>query len=60
MDERIITSNMLKEDKDEMNIRPQSLTEYIGQTDVKENMNIRHTRPRKNTTSLYDSKRIRK
>lgn len=40
MDERIITSNMLKEDKDEMNIRPQSLTEYIGQTDVKENMNI--------------------
>jgi len=40
MDERIITSNMLKEDKDEMNIRPQSLDEYIGQTDVKENMNI--------------------
>ena len=40
MDERIITSNMLKEDNDELNIRPQSLTEYIGQTDVKENMNI--------------------
>ena len=40
MDERIITSNMLKEDNDEMNIRPQSLNEYIGQTDVKENMNI--------------------
>lgn len=40
MDERIITSNMLKEDHDEMNIRPQSLDEYIGQTDVKENMNI--------------------
>lgn len=40
MDERIITSNMLKEDSDETNIRPQSLTEYIGQTDVKENMNI--------------------
>lgn len=40
MDERIITSNMLKEDTDETNIRPQSLTEYIGQTDVKENMNI--------------------
>lgn len=40
MDDRIITSNMLKEDKDETNIRPQSLTEYIGQTDVKENMNI--------------------
>lgn len=40
MDERIITSNMLKEDKDEMNIRPSNLGEYIGQTDVKENMNI--------------------
>lgn len=40
MDERIITSNMLKEDSDEMSIRPQSLSEYIGQTDVKENMNI--------------------
>ena len=40
MDERIITSNMLKEDKDETNIRPSTLKEYIGQTDVKENMNI--------------------
>ena len=40
MDERIITSNILKEDKDEMNIRPKNLSEYIGQTDVKENMNI--------------------
>lgn len=40
MDDRIITSNMLKEDSDEMSIRPQSLSEYIGQTDVKENMNI--------------------
>lgn len=40
MDERIITSSMLKEDHDEMNIRPQSLEEYVGQTDVKENMNI--------------------
>ncbi len=40
MDERIITSNMLREDSDEMTIRPQSLKEYIGQTDVKENMSI--------------------
>ena len=40
MDERIITSDLLKEDFDEMTIRPQSLKEYIGQTDVKENMNI--------------------
>ena len=40
MDERIITSNFLTEDKDELTIRPKSLEEYIGQTDVKENMNI--------------------
>lgn len=40
MDERIITSDLLDEDSDEMTIRPQSLGEYIGQTDVKENMNI--------------------
>lgn len=40
MDERIITSNILKEDFDENNIRPQTLKEYIGQSDVKENINI--------------------
>jgi Holliday junction DNA helicase RuvB len=40
MDERIITSNMLREDSDELTIRPQNLDEYIGQSDVKENMNI--------------------
>lgn len=40
MNERIITSNMLKEDSDEISIRPQSLDEYVGQTDVKENMHI--------------------
>ena len=40
MDERIITGDMLKEDLDESSIRPQSLEEYIGQTDVKENINI--------------------
>ncbi len=40
MDDRIITSDLLQEDIDEINIRPQSLKEYIGQTDVKENMNI--------------------
>ncbi|MEE3342907.1 MAG: Holliday junction branch migration DNA helicase RuvB [Bacilli bacterium] len=40
MDKRIITSEMLQEDIDEINIRPQSLKEYIGQTDVKENINI--------------------
>lgn len=40
MDERIITGDMLKEDADEINIRPQSLEEYIGQSDVKENIGI--------------------
>ena len=40
MDKRIITSEMLREDTDETNIRPQSLREYVGQTDVKENINI--------------------
>ena len=40
MDERIITGSILKEDNDEKNIRPQSLEEYVGQTDVKENMQI--------------------
>ncbi len=40
MDERIITSDLLQEDSDEMTIRPQTLAEYIGQTDVKENMKI--------------------
>ena len=40
MDNRVITNNMLKEDMDEINFRPQSLEEYIGQTDVKENMQI--------------------
>lgn len=40
MDERIVTSDMLKEDIDEKNIRPQSLDEYIGQNDVKENIKI--------------------
>ena len=40
MDERIITGNRLKEDSEELNIRPRSLGEYIGQSTVKENMNI--------------------
>ena len=40
MDKRIITSDMLEEDIDERDIRPRTLEEYIGQTDVKENMNI--------------------
>ena len=40
MDDRVISGNKLTEDKDELNIRPRNLDEYIGQTDVKENMDI--------------------
>jgi len=40
MDNRIISNDILSEDRDELSIRPQKLSEYIGQADVKENMNI--------------------
>lgn len=39
MEERIITNELMKEDFDET-IRPQVLDEYIGQTEVKENIRI--------------------
>ena len=40
MDDRIISNNLLVGDNEELSIRPKSLIEYIGQTDVKENMDI--------------------
>ena len=40
MDERIITNHELKEDSFEGSIRPDSLDEYVGQSEVKENLNI--------------------
>lgn len=40
MDERIITNYELKEDAFEQSIRPDSIDEYIGQTEVKENLKI--------------------
>lgn len=40
MDERVITNHELAEDNFEKTIRPDSIDEYIGQTDVKENLNI--------------------
>ena len=40
MDERIITSKKLEEDNFEASLRPDSIDEYIGQTEVKENLNI--------------------
>lgn len=39
MDERIVTKEKLKEDE-ELNIRPENLEEYIGQTEVKENLDV--------------------
>lgn len=38
MDERIITNHELSEDTFEKSIRPDSLDEYIGQTEVKDNL----------------------
>lgn len=40
MDERVITNIELKEDTFEENIRPDSIDEYIGQSEVKENLNV--------------------
>lgn len=38
--ERIIANNQLEEDANDDNIRPQSLDEYVGQREVKENIRI--------------------
>ncbi len=40
MDERVITNHELVEDTFEETIRPDSIDEYIGQTEVKENLDI--------------------
>lgn len=40
MEERVITNKRLEEDTYEETIRPDSLDEYIGQTEVKENMKV--------------------
>ena len=40
MEERVVTTRKLEEDTFEMTIRPDSLDEYIGQTDVKENLRV--------------------
>lgn len=39
MEERIITSNLLDEDR-ELSIRPESLDEYVGQSEMKENLRV--------------------
>ena len=40
MDERIVTGSELKEDSFETSIRPDTLEEYVGQSELKENLNI--------------------
>ena len=40
MDERLISNDKLKEDNGENTLRPISLDEYIGQTELKENLGI--------------------
>lgn len=40
MEERIIDANEKKEDSFETSIRPQSLDEYVGQTEIKENLRV--------------------
>ncbi len=40
MENRILTGEKLKEDQGEMSIRPESLSEYVGQKEVKENLEI--------------------
>ena len=39
MEERVVTNIELDEDRDN-NIRPSSLDEYVGQTEIKENLNV--------------------
>ena len=40
MDDRIITNNELDEDVFEKSIRPTKLCEYIGQSEVKDNLEV--------------------
>lgn len=40
MQERLLTNDQLKEDSCESSIRPSSIDEYIGQTEIKENLNV--------------------
>jgi len=39
-EERIISPGLIREEKEELNIRPTSLDEYIGQDKIKENLHI--------------------
>ncbi len=40
MEERLITANITKDDNFDKNIRPASLDEYVGQTEIKNNLRV--------------------
>jgi Holliday junction DNA helicase RuvB len=40
MEERLVAREAVQEDMDEVSLRPRKLSEYIGQTRVKENLSI--------------------
>lgn len=52
MDERVVTNNKIEEDTFEKTIRPDSIDEYIGQTEVKENLKIYIDAAKKRDESL--------
>ncbi len=52
MEERVVTNHELTEDTFEKNIRPDSFDEYIGQTDVKENIKVFVSAAKLRNTSL--------
>lgn len=52
MDERIVTNHELEADTFEKTIRPNSFDEYIGQTDVKENIKVFVSAAKMRETSL--------
>ncbi len=52
MDERIVSNHELEADTFEKNIRPDSFDEYIGQTDVKENIKVFVKAAKMRNTSL--------
>ncbi len=52
MEERVVTNHELTEDTFEKSIRPDSFDEYIGQTDVKENIKVFVAAAKLRNTSL--------
>ncbi len=52
MEERVVTNHELGEDTFEKSIRPDSFDEYVGQTDVKENIKVFVSAAKMRNTSL--------